>query len=187
MAIGVFISKWRGARGRSRAELQYLAAGMIIPGIAGIITNVLMPWITGRSLYGAIGPYFALSSVLIIGHALIRHRITDLRLVLHSGLTLAIATIVSSIPCVVLLLFFGPRLFGHLSFAELAFALVTIGLVIIIVPPTPDIARGLLYRSAYRTRAKYQPPLRDPRKTLTRALARKRLLPLSSQLGGQPA
>src|SRR2546427_1910375 len=49
MAIGVFISKWRVARGRSRAELQYLAAGMIIPGIAGIITNVLMPWITGRS------------------------------------------------------------------------------------------------------------------------------------------
>src|SRR5439155_18791752 len=42
MAIGVFISKWRVARGRSRAELHYLAAGMIIPGIAGIITNVLM-------------------------------------------------------------------------------------------------------------------------------------------------
>src|SRR5437763_108692 len=91
----------------------HLAAGMIVPGLAGMVTNVLMPWITGRSLYGAIGPYFALSFVLIIGHALIRHRITDLRLVLHSGLTLAIATIVSSVPAVVLLLVFGPRLFGH--------------------------------------------------------------------------
>src|SRR6267143_4519481 len=63
MAIGVFISKWRVARGRSRAELQYLAAGMIVPGLAGMVTNVVMPWITGRSLYGAIGPYFALSFV----------------------------------------------------------------------------------------------------------------------------
>src|SRR5437773_2191943 len=181
MAIGVFISKWRVARGRSRAELQYLAAGMIIPGIAGIITNVLMPWITGRSLYGAIGPYFALSFVLIIGHALIRHRITDLRLVLHSGLTLAIATIVSSIPCVVLLLFFGPRLFGHLSFAELAFALVTIGLVIIIVPPTRDIARRLLDRYVYRTRANYQRTVREASKMLTRVLDLKRLLPFISK------
>src|SRR5437016_3483387 len=181
MAIGVFISKWRVARGRSRAELQYLAAGMIIPGIAGIITNVLMPWITGRSLYGAIGPYFALSFVLIIGHALIRHRITDLRLVLHSGLTLAIATIVSSIPCVVLLLFFGPRLFGHLSFAELAFALVTIGLVIILVPPTRDIARRLHDRYVYRTRANYQRTVREASKMLTRVLDLKRLLPFISK------
>src|SRR6266850_4739481 len=181
MAIGVFISKWRAARGRSRAELQYLAAGMIVPGLAGMVTNVLMPWITGRSLYGAIGPYFALSFVLIIGHALIRHRITDLRLVLHSGLTLAIATIVSSVPAVVLLLVFGPRLLGHLALGELAFALVTIGLVIIMVPPTRDIARRLLDRYVYRTRANYQRTVREASKMLTRVLDLKRLLPFISK------
>src|SRR5438874_4345159 len=181
MAIGVFISKWRVARGRSRAELQYLAAGMIVPGLAGVVTNVLMPWITGRSLYGAIGPYFALSFVLIIGHALIRHRITDLRLVLHSGLTLAIATIVSSVPAVVLLLVFGPRLFGHLAIGELAFALVTIGLVIILVPPTRDIARRLLDRYVYRTRANYQRTVREASRMLTRVLDLKRLLPFISK------
>ncbi|PYO46119.1 MAG: hypothetical protein DMD84_27025 [Candidatus Rokuibacteriota bacterium] len=181
MAIGVFISKWRVARGRSRAELQYLAAGMIVPGLAGMVTNVLMPWITGRSLYGAIGPYFALSFVLIIGHALIRHRITDLRLVLHSGLTLAIATIVSSVPAVVLLLVFGPRLFGQLALGELAFALVTIGLVIILVPPTRDIARRLLDRYVYRTRANYQRTVREASRMLTRVLDLKRLLPFISK------
>src|SRR5438309_520502 len=181
MAIGVFISKWRVARGRSRAELQYLAAGMIVPGLAGMVTNVLMPWITGRSLYGAIGPYFALSFVLIIGHALIRHRITDLRLVLHSGLTLAIATIVSSVPAVVLLLVFGPRLLGHLALGELAFALVTIGLVIILVPPTRDIARRLLDRYVYRTRANYQRTVREASRMLTRVLDLKRLLPVISK------
>src|SRR5882762_2004984 len=181
MAIGVFISKWRVARGRSRAELQYLAAGMIVPGLAGMVTNVLMPWITGRSLYGAIGPYFALSFVLIIGHALIRHRITDLRLVLHSGLTLAIATIVSSVPAVALLLVFGPRLFGHLALGELAFALVTIGLVIFLVPPTRDIARRLLDRYVYRTRANYQRTVREASRMLTRVLDLKRLLAFISK------
>src|SRR5262249_39140159 len=57
-AIALFILKWRVARGRSRGELQFVAAGMIVPGIAGIVTNVMLPWITGRSVYGAIGPYF---------------------------------------------------------------------------------------------------------------------------------
>jgi PAS domain S-box-containing protein len=180
-AIAVFMLKWRVARGRSRAELQFVAAGMIVPGIAGIVTNVMLPWITGRSAYGAIGPYFALSFVAIIGHALIRRRITDLRLVLHNGLTLALATVASLVPAIVLLELFGPRLFGHLGGVERALVLVTFGIVILTVAPTRDLARRLLDRYVYRTRANYQRTVRAASRTLTRMLDLKRLLPFISK------
>src|SRR3989441_508719 len=179
-AIALFIPKWRVARGRTRAEFQYVAAGVIVSGIAAIATNVILPWITGRSVYGAIGPYFALSFVAIIGHALIRHRITDLRLVLHNGLTLAIATIASSIPAIVLLQLFGPRLFGHLQAGEFALVLVTIGFIILVVPPTRDVARRLLDRYVYRTQANYQRTVREASRMLTRVLDLKKLLPFIS-------
>src|SRR5262245_25825366 len=156
---------------------------MIVPGIAGIVTNLILPWITGRSAYGAIGPYFALSFVAIIGHALIRRRITDLRLVLHDGLTLALATFVSLIPAIVLLELFGSRVFGHLVGIELALVLVTIVLVILIAPPTRDIARRLLDRYVYRTRANYQRTVREASRALTRMLDLKRLLPFISNDG----
>jgi PAS domain S-box-containing protein len=180
MAIALFVSKWREARGRTRAELQYFAAGMIVPGIAAIVTNVMLPWITGRSSYGAIGPYFALSFVAIIGHALIRHRVTDLRLVIHKSLTLAIATLASSIPSIVLLYLFGPRLFGHLQIGELALVLVTIGLVIVIVPPIRNAAGSLLDRYVYRTQANYRRTVLAASRTLARMLDLKRLLSVIS-------
>ena len=176
-ATALFLLEWRVARGRARDELRFVAAGMIVPGIVAIVTNVLLPWITGRSGYGAIGPYLALSFVAIIGHALIRRRITDLRLVLHNGLTLGLATVASVIPAIVMLHVFGPRLLGHLEGFELAVVLVTIGVVVLIVPPTRDIARRLLDRYVYRTRANYQRTLREASGTLTRMLDLKRLLP----------
>jgi len=179
-ATALFLLEWRVARGRSRAELQFVAAGMIVPGIAAIVTNVLLPWLTGRSAYGAIGPYFALAFVVIIGHALIRRRITDLRLVLHNSLTLALATAASLIPPVVLLQLFGSRFFGHLDGVELMLVLGTIGLVILSVPPTRDLARRLLDRYVYRTRANYQRTVREASRALTRMLDLKRLLPFIS-------
>ena len=150
---------------------------MIVPGFGGILTNAILPWITGQATYGAIGPYFALSFVVITGHALIRRRITDLRLVLHNGLTVALATLISLIPAVVLVQLFGPRLFGHLERTELLVVLVSIAVLMLIVPPTRDIARRLLDRYVYRTRANYQRTLREASRALTRMLDLKRLLP----------
>ena len=141
------------------------------------MTNVALPWATGNSAYGAIGPYFALSFVAIIGHALIRRRITDLRLVLHNGLTLALATLASLVPAIVLLQLFGPRLVGHLDAGERMLVLVSVGLVMLIVAPTRDVVRRLLDRYVYRTRANYQRTLREASRALTRMLDLKRLLP----------
>jgi signal transduction histidine kinase len=91
-ALGVFIAKWRRASGLARAQLQYLGAGVVLPVAGGIATNLVLPLLTGRSTSSWIGPYFSLLLVGIVGHAIIRHRLMDLRIVLGRGLVYGILT-----------------------------------------------------------------------------------------------
>src|SRR5206468_13115221 len=86
-ALGVFIDKWRQARGLARAQLQYLGAGIIVAAAGGIGVNVLLPLITGRSTYSWFGPYFSFIFVVLVAHAIIRHSLMDLRPVINRGIT----------------------------------------------------------------------------------------------------
>src|SRR5262249_4172875 len=45
---------------------------------------------TGRSTHSWIGPYFGVLLVALVGHAIIRHRLMDLRIVVHRGLAQAL-------------------------------------------------------------------------------------------------
>jgi len=97
-ALGVFIEKWRSASGMARAQLQYLGAGLVIPVAGGIATNLIIPLLTGRSSSSWVGPYFSLLLVGIVGHAIIRHRLMDLRVVVSRGLAYAVViTVISAI------------------------------------------------------------------------------------------
>ena len=96
-AIVVFAFKWGVSRGLARAQLQYLGAGIILSGVGGISANLLLPMATGRSTYSWIGPYFSLILVAMVGHAIIRHRLMDLRLFISRGLAYALAMGVASV------------------------------------------------------------------------------------------
>ena len=85
-ALGVFVAKWRRSSGMAKAQLQYLAAGVVIPVAGGIGTNLVLPLLTGRSTSSWFGPYFGLLLVAIIGHAIIRYRLMDLRIVISRSL-----------------------------------------------------------------------------------------------------
>jgi len=84
-ALGVFIAKWRRARGHERAQLQYLGIGLIVSGAGGITSNLLVPLFLGIATYVWLGPFFILPLVALVGHAIIRHRLLDLRPVIHRG------------------------------------------------------------------------------------------------------
>lgn len=96
-ALRVFTDKWRQARGLERAQLQYLGAGISIAAAGGIGINLLLPLITGRSTYSWIGPYFSLILVAMVGHAIIRHRLMDLRIFISRGLAYALAMAIVSV------------------------------------------------------------------------------------------
>jgi signal transduction histidine kinase len=96
-AIILFISKWRSARGIPRAQLQYLGAGIILSATGAVSVNLVLPFLTGRSTYSLVGPYFSLLLVAVIGHAIIRHRLMDLRLFISRGLAYAVAIAIASV------------------------------------------------------------------------------------------
>jgi signal transduction histidine kinase len=85
LSIGGLLQKWRSSRGVERAQLEYLAAGLLLSMLGGVALNLVLPLITGHSRYSWGGPYFALLLLAIIGHALVRHRLLDLRPVILRG------------------------------------------------------------------------------------------------------
>ena len=176
IALYILIDKWRRSRGIARAQLQYVVAGIIVGLAGGISTNLILPLITGESTYSRVGPYFTLAYVALVGHAIIRHRLMDLRLFVHRGLTLAFAIIVSALPAGLLVAAFWPRLLTHLDTRELALVLGAIAIVTVLIPITRDVANRLLDRYVYRTHANYRRTVREASQMLTRVLQLKKLL-----------
>ena len=128
-------------------------------------------------MHSWLGPYFGLVLVALVAHAIIRHRLMDLRLVIHRGITFAIAMLVSLIPVAVLIMFAWPRLSLHLETHELVILLAMIVMVSLLIPLTRDAAGRLLDRYVYRTHANYQRTVREASKALTGVLDLKVLLP----------
>src|SRR5436309_3400875 len=95
-ALSVFIGKWRRERGLARAQLQYLGIGLLVLSVGGITTNLMIPIFTGRSTLSWLGPYFALPLVALVGHAIIRHRLMDLRIFISRGLSYALSITIAS-------------------------------------------------------------------------------------------
>jgi signal transduction histidine kinase len=100
LPLGLFLAKWRQARGQERAQLQYLGTGLLILGVGALSVNLVFPLITGRSAYSWFGPYFILPLVALVGHAIIRHRLLDLRIFVSRGLAYAVAMVIASVALV---------------------------------------------------------------------------------------
>jgi two-component system, sporulation sensor kinase E len=79
--------KWRAARGRNKLQLQYLWLGLCLALGSGTTTNLLVPALTGSSHLGVYGPYFALFFLGLTAHAIIRHRLMDIRVVIRQSVT----------------------------------------------------------------------------------------------------
>src|SRR6266404_3739406 len=170
VGLSIFVKKWRSARGLVRAQFHYLGAGVIGGFVGGISMNLIFPIVTGQTTYSWIGPYFSLAYVGFVAHAIIRHRLMDLRLFIHRGLTIALAITLSAIPAALLIAVFWPRLLEHLDATELAMLVVATGIVTIATPITRDTASRVLDRYVYRTHANYQRTVREASQMLTRVL-----------------
>jgi len=106
-AFAVLVAKWRRVRGQARAQLQYLAIGLLVSFAGGITTNLLLPFLGGRTSYTWLGPYFTLPLVLFVAHAIIRHRLMHIRVVIRHGVVYVSAIITAG--CVFLLAAHGLR------------------------------------------------------------------------------
>ena len=77
--------KYRDAIGSLKLQTKYLFLGLAIPIVAGTITNLLVPLIFGSSEQGRYGPLVSLVMIVTVAHAIIRHRLMDIRVVVKRG------------------------------------------------------------------------------------------------------
>jgi len=176
--LGVLLGNTVSARGRARAPLQYVSAAAIITSAGGISTNLLLPLLTGRSSYTWLGPCFGVVFLLLIGHAIVRHRLLDVKFFVHRGLTLILASAVSLLPLALPLVWFGPQL--SLSLPSSGWPVLVVALLGggLLVPLTRRGALKILDRYLYRAKPDYQPTVQEISKALTQVLDRTALLNL---------
>jgi nitrogen-specific signal transduction histidine kinase len=89
--IWTLTRQWRLARGRSRLQIQYLSLGLGLFFCGGLITNLVIPTLLPSTRSGMYGPYFGLFIVSLTAHAIIRHRLMDIRVIIRQSITYALS------------------------------------------------------------------------------------------------
>ncbi len=89
----VLIKKTRVARGAERQQLKFLFVALLVPGACAIATNLVVPLLSGASSLSHYGPLFSVVMIALIAHAIIRHRLMDIRLVIRQGVVYACALV----------------------------------------------------------------------------------------------
>jgi PAS domain S-box-containing protein len=170
MSFTALTLKWRRASGRQRIQLRYLGLGVLISVAGGVTTNLLLPFFTGKSTYSWAGPWFTFSLIILVAHAIIRHRLMELTLFIHRGLTIVIATIMSLVPVAMLVMLLWPRLSRDVQPTEVFGLLLATALVALLVPVTRDVAEALLDRYVYRRHADFRRTIKEASRILTGVL-----------------
>jgi signal transduction histidine kinase len=142
LVIALLSVKWRRATGQARAQLRFYNVGLSILSVGGLTTNLVLPALTGHSGYSTVGPFFSLPLVVLIGHAIIRHRLFDLRLLIHRGAAFVILIVVVSATIVVVLEYLQVE--DTLSSLKVPFEAVVLAVVAAVslsLPVAPRLAR----------------------------------------------
>lgn len=186
LPLGLFLAKWQRARGQARAQLQYLGTGLLILGVGALSVNLLFPLVTGHSPYSWLGPYFILPLVALVGHAIIRHRLMDLRIFISRGLAYTLAMAVVSALLIVTVSLAFPELEAEQLFVHHNLVIVTIVALAMLSSPAqrffsraidPYLYRGIEHPVALRGATRRLSRLMQPgelagelRQTLAEAL-----------------
>ena len=101
--LSVLLSTYREATGVFRLQTRYLLGALSVPTALAMITNVVVPLTLGTSTHSKFGPIFSLLMLGLIGHAIIRHRFMNIRVVIKQGVVYLAAFAVAGAILVLLL------------------------------------------------------------------------------------
>src|SRR5262249_16207715 len=95
--------KYRNSFGLVRLQIRYLIFAFAIPSALASTTNVIAPAFLGTSSQARYGPFFSLLLLGLIGHAIIRHRLMDMRIVIRRSVVYLAAFSVAGVILITLL------------------------------------------------------------------------------------
>jgi nitrogen-specific signal transduction histidine kinase len=158
--IGRLSRKWWTARGRHRLQIQYLWLGLCWAIGGGTITNLLIPALTGSSRLSFYGPYFSLFLIGLTAHAIIRHRLMDMRVVIRQSVTYGFSA-GAAVGIIWGLLIVMDKGFGVRFESSSAFLPLMIGVAgAIVFHPVRTIIQHLFDRYCYRQEYDYRQAIR---------------------------
>jgi signal transduction histidine kinase len=155
------VKRTRAAHGVERQQLTYLFVALLVPGLLGISTNLIIPLVTRNSQYSQYGPLFSVLMVSMIAHAIIRYRFMNVQLVFRRSIVYFVATIVAGALLVSMLLGADKLTGGTADDAPLEVQVVVGLMVAIAFRPLKDRIQIWLDRYVYRETYDYQKTIRD--------------------------
>ncbi|MEX2224701.1 MAG: ATP-binding protein [Candidatus Rokuibacteriota bacterium] len=108
IAAVTLVRKYQRCTGLQKIQGGHLFLAFIVPGVLAATTNVLVPLIAGTSAYNGLGPVFSLIMIVMVAHAIIRHRLMDIRVVIRRGVVYLVTFLSSA--ALFVILFFGSNL-----------------------------------------------------------------------------
>ena len=178
-ATGIY-TLWRTsnqASGTTRVQLLYLLLGISLTGAGAITTNLIIPVVWKTSRYSLLGPYFSLLFFSFSAHAIIRHRLMDIRVFIRKSAVYVGAIIASA---VIFALVAQPiaRAAGyqHGDGVHAGTALVIALILAIAFQPLKSQIQRYMNRYVYRESYDYQRTVRDVTKSLSTILDLQSLL-----------
>lgn len=166
----------RSAAGVRKLQLRYLLLGILLGGAGAITTNLVIPLLWKTSQYSVLGPYFSLLVVSFSAHAIIRHRLMDIRVVIRQGAVYVLAIIAS------LAVFLGfAQIYKQASGVDtsklsLLEALVLAVIVAVIFQPLKNWIQQSFNRYVYRETYDFQRTIRGASRRLSSTLDLESLL-----------
>ncbi|MBI2528452.1 MAG: GAF domain-containing protein [Candidatus Rokubacteria bacterium] len=164
-ALRQLLSKYRASSGLLRVQTGHLFFALFIPITLGTATSLLLPLVLQVSALGRFGPFFSLLMIAMIAHAIIRHRLMDIRVVIKRGAVYLAAFIAAGLILGALLV--GSNLLLHdepqVPLREILIALV----VAVLFHPIKGQIRRVFDRYLYREPYDYQRTVRQASRALT--------------------
>lgn len=169
-SIAALAQKTRGARGAERQQLKYVFVALLVPGILAMTTNLIVPLLTGTSSLSHFGPLWSLIIIAMMAHAIIRHRLMNIRVEIRQGVVYISA--IATAACVFFILVEAfHRVVGRDSTSvPLVEAVIFAVIVAIVFQPLKGWLHDSFNRYLYRQTYDYQRTLREASRRLSTTL-----------------
>jgi signal transduction histidine kinase len=160
------VKRFRRATGLRRLQIQYLLLGTVIP-VAGVfIVNLILPLVFRVTVLAPYGRLLALIFLPVTAHAIIRHRLMDIKLFVQKAVVYLGALAVGAALFGGLLFLFGFLSPGSAPGSSLESIVLAIVIAAIFQPVKAWIERGL-NRYVYRERNDYSKILKESSQRLS--------------------
>ncbi|MGH2360296.1 MAG: GAF domain-containing protein, partial [bacterium] len=149
-------------------QIRYVFFAFVIPGLMATISNGIVPVVLKTSAYSHYGPAFSLLTVGLIAHAILRHRLMDIRVVVKQG-AVYLAAFVATGAILALLLVGSNLMFSDEHwFTGLEILLVLV--VAVLFHPFKTGIQRAFDRYLYREPYDYQRIIRDTSRALSNTI-----------------